>query len=222
MYEAVFLYLTLKIIIWTASLTFTAEVAALEDGIARIKEKDRISKKSNDATKGKKQKHDKMIKDTSTICDAGVAYADSINDDELKGKFNFSPSDLEDGNDEIVIARCKKVGTDAIPVTAGLVSWGMPVGHLAIQIASVDIYELASPKGKAIVTTGKSTNKEMTAEFKIVDTHLKNRLDKLVNGYEKAQPDFVTEYYDKRYIGGRKRKVVPPVVPPVVPNPPMA
>jgi len=216
-FEAILLFLQLKIIIWTASLTFTAEVAALEAGINRIKEKDRLSKKSIDATKGKKQKREKMIKDTTIICDAGVAYADSINDDELRGKFNFSPSDLDLGNDEIVIARCKEIGKNAIPVTTGLIAWGMPTGHLAIQVASVDTYELASPKGKAIVTTGKSTNKEMVAEFKLMDTHLKNRMDKLVNGYEKAFPDFVTEYYDKRYIGGRKKKVVPPIVPPVPP-----
>ena len=216
MYEAVLLFLQLKIIIWTASATFTTEVAALGVGIDRIKEKDRISKNSNDATKGKTQKHEAMIAATSVICDAGVAYADFINDDELKGKFDFSPSDLAIGNDEIVIARCRKVGANAIAISASLIEWGMPIDHLILQTEAVNVYELASPKGKAIITTGKSSNKEMNDEFKVVDSHLKKRLDKLVNGYQSTAPDFVTEYYDKRYIGGRKKKVVPPV-PPVPP-----
>ena len=219
MYEAVLLYLQLNIIIWTASLAFTAEVAALEDSIDKIKGKDRINKKSNNATKGKAQKFNKMIKDTSTICNAGVAYASSINDDELRGKFDFSPSDLKDGSVEIVIARCKQIGTDAIPVSAGLILWGMPVGHLAIQIASVNAFELASPKGKAIVTGGKSANKEMIKEYKVVDTQLKQRLDKLVNGYQETAPEFVLEYYDQRVIGGWSTP--PDPIPPVPPTPPI-
>ena len=95
MYEAVLLYLQLNIIIWTASVAFTAEVAALKDGINKIKEKDQINKKSKNVSKGKAQKLNKMIKDTSAICDAGVAYASSIDDDELRGTFDFSPSDLK-------------------------------------------------------------------------------------------------------------------------------
>ena len=209
MYEAVLVYLELKNAIWTASTIFNAEVNALKAGIIEIKEKDRINKKSNDATQGKKQKRDAMMKATSKICDAGVAYADSIDDAELRGKFDFSPKDLEEGNVEIVIARCRQIATDAIPVALGLKDWGMPSEYLAVQSATVDAFELASPKGKEIVTTAKSTNKEMNSEFKVVDTHLKRRLDKLVNGYEDAAHDFVTEYYDKRYIGGRKKKVVP-------------
>jgi len=217
MYEAVLLYLQLSVIIWTASAAFTLEVSALETGIDLIKAKDRINKKSLNVSKGKKQKLDKMIKDTSTICDAGVAYASSINDDELRGKFDFSPSDLKDGSVAIVIARCKQIGTDAIPVSAGLILWGMPVGHLAIQIASVNAFELASPKGKAVITGGKSANKEMVKEYKVVDTQLKQRLDKLVNGYQELQPEFVLEYYDQRVIGGWSTPPDPiPPVPPVV------
>ena len=223
MYEAVLLFLQLNIIIWTASAAFTTEVAALDDGIKMIKEKDRLNKKSNNATKGKTQKHDKMIKDTSTICDAGVAYASSINDDELRGKFDFSPHDLKEGSVAIVIARCKQIGTDAIPVSAGLILWGMPVGHLAIQIASVNAFELASPKGKAIVTGGKSANKEMVKEYKVVDTQLKQRLDKLVNGYQETAPEFVLEYYDQRVIGGWSTPPEDPIPPvdPIPPTPPM-
>ena len=221
MYEAVLVYLQIKNAIWTASTTFNTEVDALKASIIDIKEKDRINKKSNDATKGKEQKRDAMIKATSKICDAGVAYADSIDDAELRGKFDFSPKELGEGNVEIVIARCRQIGTDAIAVTSGLTDWGMPTDYLAVQSAAVEAFELASPKGKDIVTIGKSTNKEMNSEFKVVDTHLKRRLDKLVNGYEDAAPDFVTEYYDKRYIGGRKKKVVPPVTAPVPPTPPI-
>ena len=218
MYEAVLLYLQLNIIIWTASLAFTSEVSAFGEGIDKVKEKDRINKKSLNVSKGKKQKLNKMIKDTSTICDAGVAYASSINDDELRGKFDFSPSDLKDGNVEIVIARCKEIGRVAIPVSAGLILWGMPTGHLAIQIASVNAYELAAPTPKAVITDGKSANKEMDKEFKVVDTQLKQRLDKLVNGYQTAEPEFVLEYYDKRVIGGWSKPPEPPVppVPPIV------
>ena len=217
MYEAVLLYLQLNIIIWTASAAFTAEVAALSDDIDKIKEKDQINKKSKNVSKGKAQKLNKMIKDTSAICDAGVAYASSIDDDELRGTFDFSPSDLKDGSVEIVIARCKQIGKDAIPVSANLILWGMPAGHLAIQIASVAAYELAAPTPKAVITGGKSANKEMDKEFKVVDTQLKQRLDKLVNGYQAAQPEFVLEYYDKRTIGGWSK---PKVVPPVPPTPP--
>jgi len=221
MYEAVLLYLQLNIIIWTASLAFTAEVSALETGIDKVKEKDRINKKSLNVSKGKKQKLNKMIKDTSTICDAGVAYASSINDDEMRGKFDFSPSDLKDGNVEIVIARCKEIGKNAIAVSANLILWGMPVGHLAIQIASANAYELAAPTPKAVITDGKSANKEMDKEFKVVDTQLKQRLDKLVNGYETLEPEFVLEYYDKRVIGGWSKPPEPPPDPPVPPTPPV-
>ena len=221
MYEAVLLYLQLNIIIWTASLAFTAEVSALETGIDKVKEKDRINKKSLNVSKGKKQKLNKMIKDTSTICDAGVAYASSINDDEMRGKFDFSPSDLKDGNVEIVIARCKEIGKNAIALSANLILWGMPVGHLAIQIASANAYELAAPTPKAVITDGKSANKEMDKEFKVVDTQLKQRLDKLVNGYETAEPEFVLEYYDKRVIGGWSKPPEPPPDPPVPPIPPV-
>ena len=220
MYEAVLLFLQLNIIFWTASLAFTAEVSALETGIDKVKAKDRINKKSLNVSKGKKQKLNKMVKDTSTICDAGVAYSSSINDDELRGKFDLSPSDLKDGNVEIVIARCKEIGKVAIPVSAGLILWGMPIGHLAIQIASADAYELAAPTPKAVITGGKSANKEMDKEFKVVDTQLKQRLDKLVNGYETAQPEFVLEYYDKRVIGGWSKPPEPPD-PPVDPIPPV-
>ena len=55
----------------------------MKDGINKIKEKDQINKKSKNVSKGKAQKLNKMITDTSTICDAGVAYASSINDDEM-------------------------------------------------------------------------------------------------------------------------------------------
>jgi hypothetical protein len=213
MYEAVLLYLQIKNVIWSASTTFNTEVDALNAGIIDIKEKDRINKKSNDATKGKEQKRDAMIKATSKICNAGVAYADSIDDAELRGKFDFSPKDLEEGNVEIVIARCRQIGIDAIAIVSGLTDWGMPTDYLAVQSGTVEAFELASPKAKDIVTTGKSTNKEMNSEFKVIDTHLKRRLDKLVNSYEDIAPDFVTEYYDKRYIGGRKKKVVPTVPP---------
>jgi len=214
MYLTVLTYLKLNVSIWTASTVFTAAVAKLDLGIKAIKADDQVDKKTNSETLSKHQKRVVMLDATKVVCNAGTAYATTIDDPALRLKFDFSDEALNEGNEETVYNRCVNIGKAAVGLETELESCGMPVGQLAIVASTAKDYNDDLTINREKRTTGKTANKDLTLEYKAVDVILKKLLDKLVNNYKKDNPKFWAGYQDTRYIGGWTEGATLPPDPP--------
>ena len=217
MYIVVLALLNKRIAIWVTNLAFKGQVDALDAGIKKIKEKDVINKKSNSVTKGKAQKRKKMLKSAEAVCNAGIPYAMSIKDDALLEKFNFTYRGLRKGNEAEVYNRCKNIALATVGIAPQLVLYNMPLGEDVTLTAACEAYGEAIADPKDIISAGKSANKIMHATSKEMDILLDKGLDKMVDNYAEANPEFYVEYGDARFIGGWSKPPVTPVPPPTPP-----
>ncbi len=198
--------------IWLGDLPYTSLVAKIKAKMVLITEKDQLDRDTKSATATKKQVFEDMYDATEVICGAGMSYANSINDEGLKLKFNFSRSDLKAGTEKEAVTHCVNVYAAALPLEADLVTFNMPITQLLDQKALTTKASKLIASPQKVRTGGKSAREEMIILFGEVDVLLKDGLDGMMKTYKKLHPNFFLEYNNARFIGGwKKKKIVPPV-----------
>ena len=199
-------------LVFDTNVGMKADVVIIKGKVVIIDGYESFDNRSIGTTAGKNQKFDLMINGTFKICNSGVAYGSRIDDQDIIKSFDYSLSDLQEGKEKAIHARCKAITEAALPIETILkAEYNLPVGHLTAQvIKNNNFFVLIDAPGK-IIEAGKSVKEETTVEYHAIDLILSQRMDKMVYSYKDTNPDFYLEYHNARKIGGyKKKKVVPP------------
>jgi len=164
-----------------------------------------------------------MIQATVEIAAAVFAYASKINDNELKQKVNYTPSDLRNSRDTILKDICQTIHNEANAVVANLADYGKTPADLAQQQQEIDDFAAILAKPRTAIGTRATATTRLVALFQQGDDLLKNQLDKLMVNYQTSEPKFHNQYQNARIIidlgrrGGNDEPEQPqePEIPPV-------
>lgn len=156
---------------------------------------------------------DSMIDLALRISGAVFAFASDTNNLILKGKVDYSRSELKQVRDSICSQRCMSIADEANSVIGALGTYGiLPADITTLKSKVVDFTNaLAAPR--TAITERKGATDELEKQIKKTDTVLKEKLDKLIERFKTTSSDFYKLYFDSRKIvniGVRHEPDVPP------------
>jgi hypothetical protein len=135
---------------------------------------------------------------------------------ELAGRVDFSRSELTDGRDPEIVARCQDIHAAASQDLASLTDYGVNAVKANTLKKKIDAFQAAQPKPRQGRATTSAATKMLVSLFAQADELLKKRLDGLAVQFQEAQPNFYNSYRTARRIvshpGGRVSKPATNVV----------
>jgi len=133
---------------------------------------------------------------------AGVIYAYTAANanNTLKDEMNLSVSKLQRTRDEELAPRCQNIHDKGTANLAALADFGITAAILANLQTAINNYSAETPKPRTALSGRKTANANLAALFKETDAILKDQLDKLVELFRAANPDFVQTYESTRII----------------------
>ncbi len=134
------------------------------------------------------------------IVGALIAYGEATNNEEIKSAANFTISALRALSNNKFIATANNITALAQNNLDALKDYGIIKKNMDdLQQLRNQYDAFVGKPGEAKITKGTAT-KNLNTQIKKADTVLENSLDKLVRGYKKQNPDFVTGYKIARVI----------------------
>ena len=138
---------------------------------------------------------------------AVFSFAEDNEDHELKGRVDFSRTDITDGRESEIVARCRDILSAASANIDSLADYGVNQAKLGGLKKKIDAFEQLHTKPRQNIATSSAATKRMPKLFGKADGIIKRRLDKLVVQFKESAPDFYNEYQAARSIvdnpGGR-------------------
>ena len=165
---------------------------------------------------------DSMIDLTLRIAGAVFAYASDTNNLILKGKVDFSRSELRQERDSFCIQHCQGVGDEANTVIGPLASYGILPADITTLRTLVANFTSALSAPRTAIAERKGATDEIGKQVRKTDAILKEKLDKLIEKFKVSNVDFYKLYFDARRIvdiGIRHKPTSVPLPPPPPPNP---
>ena len=138
-----------------------------------------------------KQKLCRMTAETAGVI---YAYAVTVGDNTLKMAVDFPISDLTRMREDSLAARCQNIHDAGVANLAALADYGIMQAALDNLQAQIDAYSADTPKTRAAISQRKTTTGNLAALFDETDTLLRDRMDRLVQTFKAAYPDFVQTY----------------------------
>ncbi len=166
----------------------------------------------------KAKRRDVMVELSLTMAQAAYALATDTNNLELRGKMDYSRSDLVEPRDTVVAQRCQGIHTEAAAVAAALVPYGVAAADLAALQAAIDAYLVVVSAPRTAITIRKGATAAIENGVRDGMAILNDRMDKLMAGFKTTAPDFHQAYFDARIIvdlgGTGEADDEPPPTPP--------
>lgn len=192
-----------------AHTSFLGRLKLIEDNI-EVQEK-----QLGGIAKNKGELRASMVDQALVVAQATFALATDTGDTVLRGKVDYSRSDLTEGRDTVVGQRCQGVHTEASAVAAALVAYGVLAADLIALQTAIDAYVAEVSAPRTAITIRKGATEAITELVREGMAILNDRMDKLMPEFETAAPNFFQEYFDARIIvdlGGAEEEEEP--VPP--------
>ena len=187
--------------VWSGLPAFVTAFGEYETTIADIDTQRQIQEgKTTGITENKQKEEDEMIQITLEIAAAVYAYASKINDNELRDKVSYSPSDLRNSRDTILKDICQVIHDEANNVIANLADYGKTPADLTQQQSEIDDYAAILAKPRTAIGTRATATSKLVELFQQGDDLLKNQLDKLMVNYQTSEPKFYSQYQNARII----------------------
>ena len=166
---------------------------------------------------------DSMIDLSLRVAGAVFAYASDTSNLTLKGKVNYSRSELKRVRDSISGQRCQVIADEANTVIGVLATYGIVPADITLLRAKIIDFTNALSAPRTAIAERKGATDELTKQVRKTDVLLKEKLDKLIEKFKVSSVDFYKLYFDARRIvdiGVRHELPVPvPIPPPPTPNP---
>lgn len=150
--------------------------------------------------KDKEAIEDSMIDLALKISGAVFAFASDTNNLILKGKVDYSRSELKQVRDSIAIQRCMGIADEANSVIGALGTYGIIPADITTLKAKVTDFTNALSAPRTAITERKGATDELAKQIKKTDTVLKEKLDKLIERFKATSSDFYKLYFDARKI----------------------
>ena len=201
MYDTVLEYLQANPVIVALLAGLGLSVTAFATIITAIaSEMVKIDADYNGITINKATARKLLQESTSSIGNAIMAYANTINDDELFASVNKVFSALEKLTEQELIDVCKKIHDIGVEQVANLGTWGITDAILASQLDNWDAFKALKDKKRQKQTSQSTSQDVAKGLFKQADKLLKRTIDKAVFSLEPTQSTFVINYRKNRKI----------------------
>jgi hypothetical protein len=151
------------------------------------------------------------------VSTAVFAFASVNNDNTLKAKVNYSPSELRRSRDTVLIDRLQVIHNEASAAVAVMVGYGIDGADLTELQGLINTYENLVEEPRAALTNRATATEDLVNLFSEGDKLLKEQLDKLMPQFETTSPKFYKQYFNARKIVdlGVRHEPEEPEVPPV-------
>lgn len=134
------------------------------------------------------------------VAGAVHAFAETINDDELKEEMRFGKSALLKSRDSYVIQKCQLIADRASANVASLGDFGVTVSIIQAFQAKIDEFSQKSPRPRMAVTDRNKATQEMGTLFTRLNKVLGGVMDKLMESYREEDPGFYAVYHGSREV----------------------
>jgi hypothetical protein len=151
-------------------------------------------------TADKLQSKQKLCRMTAETAGVIYAYAVTVGDNTLKMAVDFPVSDLTRMREDSLAVRCQSIHDAGSANLAALADYGVTQASLDNLQTAIDTYSADTPKTRTAISQRKTMTAKLAHLFDETDTLLKDRLDKLVQIFNSAHPDFVQTYEAARRI----------------------
>jgi hypothetical protein len=141
-----------------------------------------------------------LCEKAASIAAVIYAYAATVGNNTLKAEVNFPISELLRMREDSLPPRCQNIHDAGVANLAALADYGVTAAMLADFQTAVDRYSAETPKPRTAISQRKTTTVNLAALFDETDEILKDRLDRLVQIFKTAHPDFVRTYESTRRI----------------------
>jgi hypothetical protein len=188
-------------LVWNGLPAFVTAFGDYETNIGKIEDALGAQEKNiTGVSQDKDAIEDSMIDKALEVANAVFAYASDKGDFTLKGKVDFSRSDLKQVRDSFAMQRCQIIKDEATLIVAALASYGVTANDLKTLQTRIDAFGgiLAAPR--TAITERKGATDEIGKLLRKVDGILTNKLDKLVEKFKVPSPEFYRLFFDARKI----------------------
>src|SRR5215213_5089805 len=128
------------------------------------------------------------------------AYAAANADETLKQEMNLSFTTLMRTRDAALAPRCQNIHDKAAANLEALADFGINAAQLKNLQTAIDDYSAKNMNPRAALSGRKTANTNLAALFRENDSVLKDQMDKLIEQFREAHPDFVQTYFSTREI----------------------
>ena len=204
--------------VWSGLPAFVTAVANFETNIGSIKDTlEAQGKNIFGVSQDKSFIKDTMIDKTLQVANAVFAYATEINDLTLRGKVDFSRSELKKTRDSFTLQNCQLVRDEANAIIGVLAPYGIVALDLTDLQNKIGAYASILAGPRTAITERKGATAEITNLFRKTDVILKGKMDKLMEKFKISTPKFYKLYFDSRIIVdlGTRHDDFPPPSPPI-------
>ncbi len=186
---------------WTPLVPYAAAHGDFIARLTRIEDKIETQElQLGGITEDKRVHKEAMVDATLLVAQASYALATATNDVDLKGKMDYSRSDLLRGRDTVIGQRCQGVHTEANAVAAALVPYGVTAATLTALQTAIDDYVALVSAPRTAVTIRKGATEAIAQYVGECLDILHDRMDKLMILFKTTAPGFHQEYMDARII----------------------
>ena len=187
--------------VWNGLPAFVSAFTAFEDVIQGIQDQRVIQEMdTKGVTLDKGSAEEELIEVALKVATAVHAYATEINDNTLREKINYAPSDFTKARDTILIDICQLIHDEANGVVGNLSDYGVTAAELTSLLGKIADYEAIVAGPRNAITDRSTATSELEKLFLSGDDVLTNKLDKLLNQFTQSDPEFSTQYTSSRKI----------------------
>ena len=172
-----------------------------ETGLVTINQNRQVQEaKTTGLTVHKKVKREKLVQSITKFSAALKGYAASANDEEIRAKADYTPSNL------FRVA-------DSVMYDIGMLLYGMAVAHkeemVRYFIGDAELkgmeqllaeFALAIPKKRVATSLSKTSTDNIESTFSAQEKLLRDEIDVLMYLFQESQPDFFKAYKNARAI----------------------
>jgi hypothetical protein len=186
---------------WTPITAFGAAFVLYQNGIVEI-ENLHVKQEADlkGITENKNNKESALINSALIISKPMIAYANVINDPQLRQEVDYSEDTLKKSSDEDLQARCTIIKEKAAAHAAALVPYGVTAPMIASLGTALTDYQAVSTGPRSAEAVKKQQTADIELLFKSTDKILKGQLDQLMTLFKTSHPDFYGAYKNARII----------------------
>ena len=156
--------------------------------------------KTTGLTRNKKAKREELIQAITRFSAALKGYAVSVNDEDIKARANYTPSNLKRVADSVMYDIGRLLYGMAVTHKDDMVHYFIGDAELKEMEQLLELFALAIPKKRVATSLSKTSTDNIESIFTAQDKLLKEEIDVLMLLFQVSHPDFYNAYKNARAI----------------------
>ncbi len=201
MLKSLLVFLTQNEEVWSANVLLAQVVQELADLINQIEATWQLTSTDQSGVVMEKSAiQEDLIDLTFSLASVLYTMAERTKNLVLQGKVNLSKSDLRRLSDGELAITGKNVLDLLNEYLPSMADYGIVSDDIEAMDTTLNRYKESLPVNRVTITGRKAANQQLAVLFASANDLLKKQLDKMINRYEKQNPEFYTSYKNTRMI----------------------